>query len=62
MSREFDNNLIDLVKQKRFYPGENMNGFKNFKEKLLNKENLHSSLIGKLISDNEYEHVVECLE
>ena len=29
-SQEFDNNVLDFVKQKGFYPCENMTGFKKF--------------------------------
>ena len=39
MSQELDNNVLDLAKQKGFYPYEYMGDFKKFKEKLLSKEN-----------------------
>ena len=32
LSQEFDNRVLDFVKQKRFYPYEYMTDFKNFKE------------------------------
>ena len=38
MSREFDNNLLGLVKQNGFYPNEYMSDFKKFKEELHSKE------------------------
>ena len=34
-SQEFDNNVLDSVKQKGFYPCKQMSGFEKFKEKLL---------------------------
>ena len=30
LSREFDNKVLDLVKQKRFYPYEHMSDFEKF--------------------------------
>ena len=39
LSREFDNNVLDLVKQKGFYSYEYMSDFEKFKEKLPSKEN-----------------------
>ena len=33
-SQEFDNNVLDSVKQKGFYPCKQMSGFEKFKEKL----------------------------
>ena len=38
MSQEFDNNILDLVKQKGFYPYEHMSAFEKFKEELPSKE------------------------
>ena len=57
MSQEFDNNVLDLVKQKGFYPYEYMNDFENFKEKLLSKEKFCRSLTNRKINDNKYELV-----
>ena len=37
LSQEFDNNVLDLVKQKGFYTYECMNDFENFKEELSSK-------------------------
>ena len=34
MSQEFDNNVLDLVKQKGCYPYEYMSDFEKFKEQL----------------------------
>ena len=36
-SQEFDNNVLDLVKKKGFYPYEYMINFEKFKEELLSK-------------------------
>ena len=47
MSQEFDNNVLDLVKQKGFYPHEYISDFEKFKEELHSKEKFYSSLTGK---------------
>ena len=47
MCQEFDNNVLDLVKQKGFYPYEYMSDFEKFKEDLASKENFYSSLTGR---------------
>ena len=39
---EFYDKLVDLVKQKRFYPYEYMSDFQKFKEKLPSKESFSS--------------------
>ena len=44
LSREFDSNVLDLVKQKGFYPYEYMSDFEKFKEELPSKENIYNSL------------------
>ena len=51
--QEFDNSVLDLVNQKRLYPYEYMTDFENFKEKLLSKENFHSSLTNRKINGKE---------
>ena len=38
LSQEFDNNILDLVKQKLFHPYEYMNDLENFNEELPSKE------------------------
>ena len=43
LSQEFDNNVLDLLKQKGFYPYEYMNDFEKFKEELQSKEKFYSS-------------------
>ena len=37
LSQEFDNSVLDLVRQKEFYPYEYMNDFQKFKEGLSSK-------------------------
>ena len=49
LSQEFDNNVLDLVKQKGFKPYEYMSNFKKFEEKLPSKKKL------KKIKDKNYE-------
>ena len=44
MSQELDNNVLDLVKQKGFYPYEHMSDFQKFKEELPSKEKFYNSL------------------
>ena len=48
-SQEFDANILDLVKQKGFYPYESMRDFEKFKEELPRKEKFYSSLTSKEI-------------
>ena len=59
MSQECDNNVLDIVKKKGFYPFEYMNDFEKIKEKLPNKEKLYSSLTGKKVNNKEYDHVLK---
>ena len=59
LSQEFDNNVLDLVKQKGFYPYEYMSDFEKFKEKLPSKEKFYSSFTDKKICDKEYDHVLK---
>ena len=58
LAQEFDNNVLDLVKQKGFYPYEYMSDFEKSKEQLPCKDKFYSSLKGKNISGKEYEHVL----
>ena len=58
-SQEYDNNVLDLVKQKGFYPNEYMSNFEKFKEEMPSKENFCSFLTGKQISDKEYNLVLK---
>ena len=55
MSKEFDNNVLAIVKQKGFYPYEYINDFEKFKEELPSKERFYSSLTNRKINDEEYE-------
>ena len=59
LSEEFDINVLDLVKEKGFYPYEYMSNFKKFKEELSSTERFYSSLTGKKIRDKEYQHVLK---
>ena len=56
--QEFDNNLLDLVMQKEFYPYKYMSNFENFKEELSGKGKFCSSLTDRKISEEKYEHVL----
>ena len=62
MSQNVDNKVLDLLMQKGFKPYEYMSGFEMFKERLPGKEQFHSSLTGKKISDKKYEHVLKILD
>ena len=57
MSQEFDNKVLDLVRQKEFYLYEYMNDFEKFKEELPSKEKFYNLLTGKKISGKEYEQM-----
>ena len=53
LSQEFNNNVLDLIKQKGFYPYEYMSDFKKFEEQLPSKEKFYSLLTGKkLVTKN----------
>ena len=43
LSQEFDNSILDLVKQKEFYPYEYMSDSEKFKEEFPSKEKFYSS-------------------
>ena len=47
LRQEFDNDILDLVQQKGFYPYEYMSDFDKFKEQLPSEEKFYSLLIGK---------------
>ena len=49
MSQELGNNVLDLIKQKGFYPYEYTDDFEKFKEEMLSKEKFYGSLTGKKI-------------
>ena len=58
MRQECDNNVLDLVKQKRFYPYRYMSDFEKFNWKLPYKEKFYNSLTGRKIIAKEYEHLL----
>ena len=58
LSRKFDNDVLDLVKQKGVFLYKYINSFEMFKENLPSKEKFHGSLTGKKIGDKEYEYVL----
>ena len=58
LNREFDSKILDLIKQKGFYPYEYTRDFEKLKEELPNKGKFYSSLTGKKTCDKEYEHVL----
>ena len=47
LSQEFDSDILDLVKQNRFYFYEYMSSFEKFKERLPSKEKFYSFLKNK---------------
>ena len=57
LSQEFDSNVLDLLKQKWFYPYEYISYFEKFKEELPGKENFYSLLTDRKLSDKKYKHV-----
>ena len=58
MNQEFDNSILDLIKQNDF-PYEYMSNFEKFKEQLPSKEKFYSFLTGNKISGKEYDHVLK---
>ena len=58
LSQKFDNNIIDLGKQKMFYPYEYVSDFEKYNKELPSKEKFYSALTGKEINGKEYEHVL----
>ena len=62
LSQEFDNNVLDQIKQKSFYTYEYMTYFETFKEKWPSKEKYYSSLTDRQNTDKEYEHVINIWE
>ena len=62
MSQEFDSNVLNLLKQKEFYPYEYMSDFEKFEEELPSKRNFCSSLTDRKMSDKEYKRVLNFWE
>ena len=56
LSQEFDSEVLDPVKQKRFSSYEYINNFEMFKERLRSREKNYSLLTSKRTSDEIYEH------
>ena len=54
-------NVLDLVKQKRFYPYKYMREFEKFKEELPSTETFYSSLTDIKVGGKNYEHAVKVL-
>ena len=59
MSQELDNNTLDLVMQKGFYPYEYMSDFEKLKKEFPIREKFYSSLSDRKISDKENDHVLK---
>ena len=59
MNQEFDSEVLDLIKQKGFYPIEYMCDFEKFNEALPSKNEFHCSLSGRGISNKGYHLVVK---
>ena len=57
MSQQFDSELLNLVKQKGFYPFKHLCDIEKFNEILTSKKEFYSSLRGEEISGKEYQHV-----
>ena len=57
-SQKFDNNVLNLVKQKGYYPYEYMRDFEKLKEKLLCTEKFYSLVIDRKINDKGFDHVL----
>ena len=54
MTQEFDNEVLDLIKQKGLYLYKHMCGFDMFNETLSSKADIDSSLSGAGISAKNY--------
>ena len=59
LSQEFDNNILDLVEQQKFYPYKYMSGLENFEKRLPLKGKFYSSLTVKKNSDKNHEHNIK---
>ena len=58
LTEEFDNNVLDLLKQNAFYSYEYMSDFEKLKEQLPTKGQLYSSLTERKITDKKNERVL----
>ena len=59
LSQEFDNNILYLVEQQKFYPYKYMSGLENFEKRLPLKGKFYSSLTVKKNSDKNHEHNIK---
>ena len=59
LGQEFDNKVLDLVRQKTLDLYEYISDFEKFKEELPSKEKFYSSLTDRNISHKEYEKVLK---
>ena len=59
MSQDFDNNVLDLVKQEGFYLYDYMSDFERSKEQLSRKEKFYNLLTGKKNIDKKYDDVLK---
>ena len=55
-SKRFEGEKLDLMARKGVYPYDYMDSFDKFNEKLPSKEEFHSILNDKDISDEDYKH------
>ena len=58
MSQEFNNNVVDIVKEKGLHLYDYMSDFQKFKEELPRKENFSNLLTDKKINGKEFEHIL----
>ena len=59
LNQEFDNSILDPVKQIGIHAYMYLSDFRKFKEILPSKEKFYSSFTGEKIGDREYEHVLK---
>ena len=59
MSQDFDDNVLDLVKQQGFYLYEYMSDLERSEEQLSRKEKFYNLLTGKKNIDKKYDHVLK---
>ena len=60
--QEFDNNVLDLFKQRGFYLYKYMSNFEKFQEELPSKETFYTSLTDRKTTDKEYENFLNVWE
>ena len=56
-TKDFDINVLDLVKQKEFYPYEYISDFENLGKSYLAKKSFIIPWLTKKSSDKDFEHV-----